>query len=41
MANKRSGVKRHREVVPFRVIDADGQATELSYSSPRHRGRAR
>ena len=35
MADERSGVKRDREAVPFRVVDADGQVTELTYSSPR------
>ena len=35
MAIERSRVKFDREAVPFRVVDADGQVTELTYSSPR------
>jgi N-dimethylarginine dimethylaminohydrolase len=35
MAIKSPPIASTREAVPFRVIDADGRATELTYSSPR------
>jgi N-dimethylarginine dimethylaminohydrolase len=35
MVVQSSSAQHAREAVPFRVIDADGNATELTYSSPR------
>ena len=35
MTVERSRAQSDREAVPFRVVDADGHVTELTYSSPR------